>query len=104
MAWTLLGPCDGTLAPTSAPTAYSGSCTYIKMDTTSPTPNPAVTPVSAWSASALYNPGDQVCIGAQKFQCKQWPYYFWCRVSVYAPTLVETGLWNEAWSLAGTCA
>ena len=106
LAWSFVGPCDGTLAPTNAPTAYSGGapCTYIKVDTTtSPMSTPAVTPVSAWSASTLYNTGDQVRIGAKKFQCKPWPYYFWCRVSVYAPTLSETGLWTEAWSLAGTC-
>jgi hypothetical protein len=105
-AWNLVGPCDGTLAPTSAPTVYAGgaSCTYIKEDTTSPTPSPpALTPVSEWSASILYTPGDQVRIGAKKFQCKPWPYYFWCRVSVYAPTLSETGLWTEAWDPAGTC-
>jgi hypothetical protein len=106
MAWTLLGPCDGTLAPTSAPTTYSGSapCTYVKVTTaTTPTSTPVVTAVDTWSASILYEAGDQVRIGAKKFQCKPWPFYFWCRVSAYAPTLSETGLWTEAWSLAGAC-
>jgi hypothetical protein len=106
MAWTLLGPCDGTtLAPTSAPTVYSGSspCTYAKIVTTTPTPTPVVTPVVTWSVGTLYEAGDQVRIGAKKFQCKPWPFYFWCRVSAYAPTLSDTGLWTEAWTLAGTC-
>ena len=99
MAWTLLGLCDGTLAPTIAPTEYSGSCTYAKVVITTPTP----APVDPWSAGTMYEAGDQVRIGAKKFQCKPYPYYFWCRLSAYAPTLSETGLWTEAWTPAGTC-
>jgi hypothetical protein len=105
MAWTLLGPCDGTLAPTSAPSAYTGgaSCTYTKVVTTTPTSTPVVTPVGTWTAGTLYEAGDQVRIGATKFQCKPWPFYLWCRMSAYAPTLSEKGLWTEAWTLAGSC-
>ena len=103
MAWTLVGPCDGTLAPTSAPTEYTGTCTYTKVVTTTPTPTPVITPVAPWAAGTVYDAGDQVRIGAKKFQCKPWPYYFWCRLSAYAPTPSETGLWTEAWTLAGTC-
>ena len=103
LAWTLLGPCDGTLAPTSAPTAYSGECTYTKMDTTSPTPTPLETHVGTWAAGTLYESGDQVHIGAKKFQCKPWPFYLWCRLAAYKPTLLETGLWTEAWTVAGEC-
>jgi hypothetical protein len=105
MAWTLLGPCEGTLAPTSAPSAYSGgaSCTYTKVVTTTPTPTPIVTPVGTWTAGTLYDAGDQVRIGAKIFQCKPWPFYLWCRMSAYKPTLSETGLWTEAWTVAGEC-
>jgi hypothetical protein len=103
MAWTLVGPCEGTLVPTSAPTEYSGSCTYTKVVTTTPTPTPVSTPVAPWSLSTQYEAGDQVRIGAKKFQCKPWPHYLWCSLSAYAPTTSETGLWTEAWALAGTC-
>ena len=103
MAWTVVGPCDGTLVPTSAPTEYSGACTYTKVVATTPTPTPVTTAVAPWSAGTLYEAGDQVRIGAKKFQCKPWPYYFWCRLFAYAPTLSDTGLWTEAWTLAGTC-
>ena len=105
MAWTLVGPCDGTLSPTNAPTPFSGgaSCTYTKVLTTTPTPTPVVTPVGTWAAGTLYEAGDQVRIGAKKFECKPWPFYLWCRMSAYAPTLSETGLWTEAWTVAGTC-
>ena len=105
MAWTLLGLCKGTLTPTASPITYSGgaSCTYIKVDTTALTPTPVIIPVAPWSAGTLYESGDQVRVGAKKFQCKPWPFYQWCRMSAYAPTLVDTGLWTEAWTLAGTC-
>ena len=105
MAWTLLGPCDGTLAPTSTPTSYSGGalCMYTKVVTTTPTPTPVATPVGTWTAGTLYEAGDQVRIGSKKFQCKPWPFYLWCRMSAYSPTLSLTGLWTEAWTDAGTC-
>ncbi len=99
MAWTLVGPCDGTVAPTSSPTGYTGTCTYTKVVATTPTP----TPVAPWSAGTMYEAGDEVRISAKKFKCKPWPFYLWCRLSAYAPTLAETGLWTEAWTLAGTC-
>jgi hypothetical protein len=70
MAWNLVGLYDGTLALTSTPTEYSGSCMYVKVVTTTPTPTPVTTPVSPWSAGILYEAGDQVHIGAKKFQCK----------------------------------
>jgi len=105
MAWTILGRCDGSLTPTSAPTVYSGgaSCTYTKVITTTPTPTPVIALVAPWSASTLYEAGDQVRIGAKKFQCKPYPFFYWCRMSAYAPTLSETGLWTEAWTIAGDC-
>ncbi len=105
MAWTLLGPCNGTLALTSAPTSYTGGalCTYTKVVRTPPTPTSVVTPVGKWNAGTLYEAGDQVRIGATKFQCKPWPFYLWCRLSAYAPTLSGTGLWTDARTLAGTC-
>ena len=99
MAWTVLGPCEGTLAPTAAPTSYGGLCTYEKVVDASPTP----TPVAEWSLGTSYEAGDQVRIGLAKFECKPWPYYFWCRVASYAPTLSDTGSWTEAWTPAGAC-
>ena len=102
-AWQIVGKCDGTLAPTSSPTKYTGTCTYTKVVATTPTLIAVTTPVAPWSASTMYEAGDEVRISAKKFKCKPWPFYLWCRMSVYAPTLLETGLWTEAWTLAGTC-
>ena len=55
------------------------------------------------SADSRVEAGDQVRIGATKFQCKPWPFFTWCRMSAYKPTLSASGLWTEAWTLAGTC-
>ena len=113
MAWTLLGPCEGTLTPTASPIPYgqggSTSCTYTKLikstssSTSTTTTTPVTTPVETWKASTLYEAGDQVRVGAKKFQCKPWPFYMWCRMSAYAPSMSATGLWTEAWTVAGTC-
>lgn len=107
MAWTVIGPCDGTLSPTSAPTAFvpGASCTYIKeIRTPTATATTSITTlVKPWSVSTLYEAGDQVRIGAKKFQCKPWPHSLWCRMAAYAPTDSATGLWTDAWTLAGSC-
>lgn len=99
MAWTVLGPCEGTIAPTESPTSYEGSCTYDKVVDGIPTPSP----VMEWIPDSSYEAGDQVRIGLTKFECKPWPYYFWCRIAAYAPTLEDTGAWMEAWAPAGSC-
>jgi hypothetical protein len=100
IAWTNIGPCDGTLAPTTAPTAYSVSdCSFVKLIGTTPTP----TPVLPWSSTIQYEAGDQVRVGRIKFECKSWPYYLWCHLAAYKPTLEVTGLWTKAWNLAGAC-
>lgn len=100
MAWTIIAPCHGTITPTTSPTAYDArDCSFVKMIGTTPAP----TPVLPWSSTIQYEAGDQVRIGGTKFECKPWPYYLWCRLSVYKPTLEMRGLWTEAWILAGTC-
>ena len=104
MAWTKVGPCTGTFAPTSAPTTFTGDCKYIKVVTTTPTPTPTVIDVAGWSAGTLYDAGDLVRIGSMTYQCKPWPFYFWCRMSAYQPKAGSTtGLWTEAWTEAGPC-
>lgn len=105
MAWTKIGPCEGTQPPTSAPTEFipGASCTYVKIIKTTPTSTSVVTPIAKWTSGTLYEAGDQVRIGAKKFQCKPYPFYLWCRMAAYAPTDSATGLWTDAWTPAGTC-
>lgn len=98
MGWTLVGPCDGTLAPTAAPTNFVGDCMYEKS-----TPTPNIVNIQAWSSSTLYEAGDQVRIGGTTYKCKPWPFYFWCRMAAYQPTTSSTGLWTEAWTENGAC-
>ena len=103
MGWTLVGPCTGSVAPTSAPTAFAGNCMYEKVVTTTPTPTPTIINIAAWSASTLYDAGDQVRIAGTTYKCKPWPFYFWCRMAAYQPTTSSTGLWTEAWTNNGAC-
>jgi len=132
MAWTLVGACSGTIAPTNAPTTYSGNCTYSKK-----TPSKEIAActegstgctctfnngvvskcekevdveiqvefmVDNWSGSVDYVEGDVVRIGVNQFECKPWPYYLWCRMEAYKPTL-NNGIWADAWiALSRTCA
>jgi len=103
MAWTVVGPCDGTMTPTVAPSAFTGACKYIKVVTTTPTPTPVVYDILTWSSGTLYEAGDRVRIGATTYVCKPWPFYFWCRMSAYQPKLTSSGLWTEAWETGGSC-
>lgn len=103
MAWTVVGPCDGTMTPTVAPSAFTGACKYIKVVTTTPTPTPVVYDILTWSSGTLYEAGDRVRIGAKTYVCKPWPFYFWCRMSAYQPKLTSSGLWTEAWETGGSC-
>ena len=103
-AWTILSPCDGTLAPTSSPTCFipGASCTsYTKLvGKTSAPIHVVIIPVTAWSSGTLYEAGDQVWVGSKKFEHKPWPYYLWCCIAAYMPTDLGTGLWTEAWKVA----
>lgn len=127
LGWALKGYCDGTIAPTDAPTQYTGSCTFIKCEvedcdggesaannvsgTTACScgvdPPPASfctqktcvpTNVNTWNNSVNYDKGDIVRVGADKYRCKE---AGWCRQAAYEP---EVGLyWREAWAEDGSC-
>jgi hypothetical protein len=130
MAWDLMGACQGTLAPTVSPAVYTGTCEYNKcreVDSTvactegtagcttcsGTAPNRSctkvvrtqscvMTDVDAWSNSFDYMTGDVVRLGAQRFKCRSWPNYLWCRQAAYKPT-AEVGIWSDAWYKDGTC-
>ena len=67
LGWQLKGYCDGTIAPTSSPAGYTGSCQYN--DGTS------VINIDAWSQSdlATYNAGTRVRKSNRVYQCKSYP-------------------------------
>jgi hypothetical protein len=129
MGWDVKGYCDGTKVPTASPTPYTGSCTYLKEETTTENclcseadcPNPGnlpetsqlcekttttstSEPVNVYSSSTTYAAGDVVRLGVDRFKCKPWPYYLWCSNDGYKPTADSEGMWGEAWTTDGVCS
>jgi len=92
MAWTDLGQCFGTLAP--SPTL---PCNYLKYTTTG---SYTITPTQAWSASTNYAVGDEVRVNNKAFKCKV---SGWCTQAAYTPNLGTTGIWTSAWDAVGDC-
>lgn len=127
LGWTLVGACDGTLAPTGAPTAYGGTCTFNRCapenciagapsngiagstacscgvgDTQSSSCTARVctpTDVDPYSTSTTYAVGDVSRRGRQQFRCRV---PGWCNQPAYQPLLVP-GLWSQAWTMGGMC-
>ena len=130
MAWKIIGPCSGTLAPTDAPTPYSGTCEYVKgvvtqeihsctngqtgckcnsssppvctreVDVTTPTPTPVD---NGWQSGKDYEDGDVIRIGLDRYKCREWPNYLWCRQSAYNPETTPKATWSQAWRADGVC-
>ena len=130
MAWTLIGACSGTLAPTTSPTKYTGTCEYVKkvvtqttesctngqtgckcngasppvcqreVDVTTPTPTPVD---NGWQSGKDYVAGDVIRIGLDRYECREWPNYLWCRQSAYNPATAPQATWSQAWTTDGQC-
>lgn len=111
-AWTLIGACDGSFAPTLSPAAYAGTCTYDRCrlvsgtetcteGTTGCTCTP--TDVDPYSSSAAYVANDVVRLGAKQFRCRTWPNELWCPNTAYAPTGEAGGIWTDAWTSIEDC-
>ena len=85
-AWTLLGSCDGTIAPTTSPNyqylADHGGC-----------PN-------EYAPGTMYEGGDKVTMGSIVYQCRPWPNSGWCSMNQYEPGGVNS---NDAWTILGYC-
>jgi hypothetical protein len=130
-AWTLVGACTGSTAPTLSPTPYVGTCQYNKCITVEEVEScvigqtgcsctgtmPALVcermievedcnnleDVEMWSSSVDYVTDDVVRVGTKRFKCREWPNYFWCRSEAYVPT-EESGIWTNAWTVDGMCS
>jgi len=131
-AWTLIGACSGTLAPTGSPVQYDGMCQFIKcvvVETveTNCVPGSAgcsclagfpagincrniirtdqCTPrdVDLWSNNVEYVENDVVRLGAKQFRCRGWPEFLWCRSEAYRPTMDDNGIWTQAWTAIEDC-
>eukprot|EP00580_Thalassiosira_gravida_P013404 CAMPEP_0201681400 /NCGR_PEP_ID=MMETSP0494-20130426/51093_1 /ASSEMBLY_ACC=CAM_ASM_000839 /TAXON_ID=420259 /ORGANISM="Thalassiosira gravida, Strain GMp14c1" /LENGTH=730 /DNA_ID=CAMNT_0048165147 /DNA_START=146 /DNA_END=2338 /DNA_ORIENTATION=- len=132
MAWTLIGACSGTLAPTGSPVQYMGMCQFDKcviVETVQPncvpgsdgcsclagfpagadcvktieTENCTPQNVNPWSSSVQYVEDDVVRLGAKQFKCREWPNFIWCSLEAYMPTMDEDDFWPQAWTAIQDC-
>jgi hypothetical protein len=87
-AWTLLGSCSGTIAPTTlSPTTTLPGCP------------------SAWVVGTDYAAGDIVSAGGKRFQCKAHPMTVFCGQAGYEPNIeLHGGAYTLAWTTLGYCA
>jgi len=94
LGWTLIGHCDGTMAPTTAPnfaelTELEGGCP------------------EEYETDLHYESGDVVSYSMALdrtvvYQCKEWPNDAYCNAgSLYAPGNTHSSL---AWELIGWCS
>ncbi|KAL7502270.1 hypothetical protein ACHAXN_000843, partial [Cyclotella atomus] len=85
-AWTLLGSCAGTIAPTSSPVfkllVNAGGCP------------------DEYDPSTTYEEGDMATSDGIVYKCRSWPTSGWCSVDVYAPGGVYSKI---AWTTLGYC-
>eukprot|EP00970_Alexandrium_tamarense_P001277 scaffold131_cov206-Alexandrium_tamarense.AAC.17 len=97
MGWSVIGSCDGTIAPTAAPIAFSGPCQWLNGTNT--------VDIDAWDTAdlATYEKGTRVRKGGDVYKCKGYPFYLWCRNPAYEPGNAN-GIWADAWTAAGECA
>jgi len=95
-AWTSLGSCTGTIAPTDSPSfetlADAGGCPNI------------------YSSGDDYEEGDKVSKEGFVYQCKSWPQSAHCSQAGYEPgTSIDGGAkkleyWKDAWLVVGYCS
>jgi hypothetical protein len=85
-AWTLLGSCDGTIAPTSSPV-------YVSLTAAGGCPD-------AFDSDATYEEGDKVEKNGLVYKCRAWPNSAWCSMQNYEPDGEHSG---DAWERLGYC-
>eukprot|EP00579_Thalassiosira_antarctica_P008823 CAMPEP_0201902406 /NCGR_PEP_ID=MMETSP0902-20130614/54938_1 /ASSEMBLY_ACC=CAM_ASM_000551 /TAXON_ID=420261 /ORGANISM="Thalassiosira antarctica, Strain CCMP982" /LENGTH=568 /DNA_ID=CAMNT_0048436405 /DNA_START=21 /DNA_END=1728 /DNA_ORIENTATION=- len=85
LGWMTVGGCDGTLAPTDAPTVL---------------PEVIGCSAPAYDSSASYMDGDLVQERGDIYECNEWPYSLWCNNPVYMP---GTDIGSSAWTKTGPC-
>jgi hypothetical protein len=85
-AWTLLGSCTGTIAPTSSPN-------YVSLKDAGGCPD-------AYATGTTYEEGDKVSVGGIAYKCRSWPNSAWCSMAGYEPDGVNS---KDAWTRLGYC-
>ena len=85
-AWTLLGSCEGTIAPTTAPV-------YVTLADAGGCP-------PEFDESATYEAGDKVEMNGIIYECKSWPESAHCSRAGFEPAGEYS---KEAWTVLGHC-
>jgi hypothetical protein len=116
-AWELVGNCEGTIAPTTSPVAYTGDCQFKKtLSDTDPSVYVVMT-AAAWVKGGstvahggdvganLYTDGDLVRAGSTAKKCATWPNEGYC--DSFSPFAFDSpdynsDLSNKGW-LDATC-
>lgn len=91
-AWTELGSCTGTLAPTDSPS-------FEHLQDVGGCPD-------EYASSSKYEEGDKVSKDGFVYACKGWPMSQHCSQAGYQPGVDVGGIeyWTEAWSIFGYCS
>jgi len=125
MAWTLVGACVGSVAPTASPVVYAGTCRFRKCVEEDEACVPGssgcscnvnqsanckkkvnvcrMVDVLTYNKATDYAYGDVVRVGTKRFKCKTWPNGLWCNNEAYSPKL-DGSIWSNAWLVDGTCS
>lgn len=90
-AWSVVGYCSGTIAPTTAPVFVSlpdvGGCP------------------EEWSAKN-YEENDRISSMGLVYSCKSWPFSSHCGQMGYDPNMnsATPSAWKDAWAVVGHCS
>ena len=93
-AWTYVGGCYGTIAPTGTPTFDPANLNGCP---------------EAFDSTVTYEAGDKVSVTPQGedygkiYKCKPWPNNARCNQDGYSPADDEPEQWSQAWTYEGGC-
>lgn len=85
-AWTLLGSCTGTIAPSASPM-------YVSITSAGGCPD-------AYDSTATYEESDKVEMNGLVYKCRAWPNSAWCSMDGYEPGSDNSA---DAWTILGYC-
>ncbi|KAL7515088.1 hypothetical protein ACHAXN_013046 [Cyclotella atomus] len=85
-AWTLLGSCSGTIAPTGSPI-------YVTLTDAGGCPD-------EYASGTTYEENDKVALKGIVYKCRSWPNSAWCSMAGYEPDVVNSA---DAWTRQGYC-
>lgn len=98
-AWTIVGYCSGTIAPTSSPS-------FVSLSNIGACPEEWVEKFT--DSGDAYEEGDIVSTSkGMVYECKAWPFSAHCGQAGYKPEDADAstaGAWKDAWQIKGYCS